>query len=243
MNRKREKVITKLKELIKEKMYTKGSKLPSERELSDTLGVSRSLLREAIITLEAWGILESVERQGVFVVTPVMSDITDNIQFMPMWFEDLLPQVMEVRWLLCVSCAELAAERRTDEELTKMKTCIQKLKSGHCDTDEGKKASSNWEIALHNLYVAAAHNTIMERINEGLDSLIERNAHLYNVVFMGIDDWFDLIVSQHEQLVQAIEEKNPRKAKAIMVQHLEDSIQKLEQLSEKGLFSFQYKRH
>jgi DNA-binding FadR family transcriptional regulator len=123
-----------------------------------------------------------------------------------------------------------------------MKTCIQKLKSGNCVTDTGKKQSSDWEIALHNLYITAAHNTIMERISEGLDSLIERNAHLYNVIFMGIDDWFDLIVSQHEQLVQAIEEKNPRKAKAIMVQHLEDSIQKLEQLSEQGLFPFEYKR-
>jgi DNA-binding FadR family transcriptional regulator len=241
MNRKREKVIAKLQELIKEKMYTKGSKLPSERELSDRLGVSRSLLREAIITLEAWGVLESVERQGIFVVTPVMDDFRGNIQFMPMWFEDLLPQVMEVRWLLYVASAELAAERRTDDELAKMKTCIQNLKSGNCDTDEGKKESSDWEIALHHLYITAAHNKIMERINEGLHSMIERNAHLYNVMFMGIDNWFDLIVSQHEQLVQAIEEKNPRKAKAIMVQHLEDSIQKLEQLREKESFPFQYK--
>lgn len=241
MNRKREKVISKLKELIKAKMYTKGSKLPSERELSEMLGVSRSLVREAIITLEAWGVLETIERQGVFVVTPVMGDFTDNIQFMPMWFEDLLPQVMEVRWLLCVFSAELAAQRRTDEELVKMKTCIQKLKCGNCHTDEGKKESSYWEIALHNLYITAAHNKIMERINEGLESLIERNSHLSNVLFMDIDDWFDLIVSQHEQLVQAIDEKNPRKAKAIMIQHLEDSIQKLEQLSNKGLFPFEYK--
>ena len=242
MNRKREKVISKLKELIKNRMYTKGSKLPSERELAEKLGVSRSLLREAIITLEAWGVLESVERHGVFVVQPIMDDFIANIQFMPMWLEDLLPQVMEIRWLLYVSSAELAAERRTAEELTKMKTCIQKLKGGNFQTEEKKKESSNWEIALHNLYISAAHNTIMERINEGLDSLIERNAHLYNIIFMEIDDWFELVVSQHEQLVQAIEEKNPRKAKAIMVQHLEDSIQKLEKLSEKGLFPFEYKR-
>ena len=55
---------------------------------------------------------------------------------------------------------------------------------------------------------------------------------------MAIDDWFDAVVSQHELLVQAIEEKNARKAKAIMIQHLEDSIQKLEKLSEEGNVSF-----
>ncbi len=242
MNKKRDEVISKLKELIKTKMYTRGSKLPAERELAQMLGVSRALLREAIITLEAWGVLESKERQGIFLVTPFLSDFTESLQFMPFWLEDLLPQVMEMRWLLYVSAAELAAHRRTDEDLIKLKTCIDKLKSGNCDTEEGKKESSYWEITLHNLYISATHNTIMERINEGIASLIERNANLSNVIFMAIDDWFDLIVSQHEQLVQAIEEKNTRKAKAIMIQHLEDSIQKIEKLSADGLFPFAYKR-
>jgi len=242
LNKKRDEIIAKLKELIKTKMYTKGSRLPTERDLANTLGVSRSLLREAIITLEAWGVLESVERQGIFVVTPYLSDFTESIQFMPFWLEDILPQVMEIRWLLSVSAAELAAHRRTDEDLMKLKTCIDKLKSGNCDTEDGKRESSYWEITLHNLYISAAHNTIMERVNEGLASLIERNTNLSNVIFMTIDDWFDIVVSQHEQLVQSIEDKNARKAKAIMIQHLEDSIQKIEKLRENGSFPFAYKR-
>lgn len=242
MNRKRDEVVAKLKVLIKAKMYTKSSKLPAERELAEMLGVSRSLVREAIITLEAWGVLESVERQGIFVVTPILSDFSESMKFMPFWLEDLLPQVMEMRWLLNVSAAELAASRRTDDDLRKLKSCIDKLKSGGCDTEEGKKESSYWEITLHNLYIAAANNKIMERVNEGLASLIERNTTISNVLFMTIDDWFDIVVSQHEQLVQAIEEKNARKAKAIMILHLEDSIQKIEKLSEDGIFSFAYKR-
>lgn len=235
-------MISKLKELIKTKIYTKGSKLPAERDLAEMLGVSRSLLREAIITLEAWGILESVERQGVFVVTPVLSDFTESMTFMPFWLEDLLPQVMEMRWLLSVSAAELAAHRRTDDDLLKLNRCIENLKAGDFDTEEGKKECSYWEITLHNLYIAAAHNTIMERVNEGLASLIERNTNLSNIMFMTVENWFDLVVSQHEQLVQAIEAKNSRKAKAIMIQHLEDSIQKIEKLSENGQFPFAYKR-
>ena len=67
--------------------------------------------------------------------------------------------------------------------------------------------------------------------NEGPSSLIERNTNLSNVIFMAINDWFDVVVSQHELLVQAIDEQNARKAKAIMIQHLEDSIQKIEKLS------------
>ena len=67
--------------------------------------------------------------------------------------------------------------------------------------------------------------------NEGLSSLIERNTNLSNVIFMAIDDWSGVVVSQHELLVQAIDEQNARKAKAIMIQHLEDSIQKIEKLS------------
>lgn len=242
MKKKRDEVIAELKELIKTKMYTKGSKLPAERDLAEMLGVSRSLLREAIITLEAWGVLESVERQGIFVLTPFLSDFTDSMQFMPLWLEDLLPQVMEMRWILSVSAAELAAHRRTDEDLMKMRACIEKLKSGNSESKDKKEERSYWEIMLHNLYISATHNKVMERVNEGLASLIERNTNLSNVVFMTIDDWFDLVVSQHEQLVQAIKEQNARKAKAIMIQHLEDSIQKIEKLSEEGMFPIAYKR-
>ncbi|MFH1156311.1 MAG: GntR family transcriptional regulator [Pseudomonadota bacterium] len=242
MNKKRDIVIAKLKDLIKTQMYEKGSKLPPERELAGQLGVSRTLLREAIITLEAWGILESVERQGVFVITPHLSDFTDSIQFMPFWLEDLLPQVMEMRWLLSVSAAELAAYRRTDEDLKKLEISIANLKAGNCDTDEGKKENSYWEITLHNLYISSAHNMIMDRVNEGISSMIEKNTNLSNVTFMSITDWFDVVVSQHEQLVQAIKEKNARKAKAIMIQHLEDSVEKVEKLSREGFFPFAYKR-
>lgn len=242
MNRKRDEVVAKLKELIKTKMFDKGSKLPAERDLAEMIGVSRSLLREAIITLEAWGVLESIERQGIFVVSPELGDFSESMQFMPLWLEDLVPQVMEMRWILYVSAAELSAYRRNEEDLRKLKSCIEKLKSGSCDTEAGKKESSYWEITLHNLYISAAHNAIMERINEGLASLIERNTNLSNIIFMAIDDWFDIVVSQHEQLVKAIEEKNARKAKAIMIQHLEDSIQKIEKLSQDGIFPFAYKR-
>jgi len=241
LNKKRDIVISKLKELIKTQMYTKGSKLPPERELAETLGVSRNLLREAIITLEAWGILESIERQGVFVVTPDLSDFNNNIQFMPFWLEDLLPQVMEMRWLLNVSAAEIAAHRRTEDDLKKLGTAIVKLKSGNCDTDEGRRESAYWETTLHNLYIASAHNVIMDRVNEGLASMMERNTSLGNVTFMSINYWFDEVVSQHEQLISAIKAKKPRKAKAIMIQHLEDSIEKIEKLSQEGGFPFTYR--
>ena len=137
--------------------------------------------------------------------------------------------IEEVPAKVCNECGEKYYSAQVSREMEKI-------------AEEGKKERSHWEITLHNLYVYAAHNTIMDRVNEGLASIIERNTTLSNIIFMTIDDWFDVVVSQHEQLVQAIEEKNARKAKAIMIQHLEDSMQKLEKLSEDGLFSFAYKR-
>ena len=234
MNKKRHEVIEELKQLIKAKSCTKDGKLPAERELATRLGVSRTLLREAIITLEAWGVLELRERQGIFVVAPDLCDFTGSMAFMSFWHEDLLSQVMEMRWLLNVAAAELSAIRRTDEDLTKMRRCIEALEKSGPETEEDKQQRAYWENNLHNLYIKAAHNTIMERVNEGLASIIERNVTLGSLMFMGIDDWFDTVVSQHKQLVKAIEEQNSRKAKAIMIQHLEDSIEKIEKLQKDG---------
>ncbi len=242
MNKKRHEVIEQLKVLIRENSYTKEGKLPAERELAAQLGVSRTLLREAIITLEAWGMLELRERQGIFVVAPELCDFAGSMQFISFWHEDLLSQVMEMRWLINVAAAELAAKRRTDEDMTKLRRCIAELEKSRFETEADKEQGAYWENNLHNLYIKASHNTIMERVNEGLASIIERNVALSSIMFMGIDDWFDILVAQHKQLVQAIEEKNSRKAKAIMIQHLEDSMEKMEKLQKSGMFPAGYRK-
>ncbi|PCI29300.1 MAG: hypothetical protein COB67_04365 [SAR324 cluster bacterium] len=240
MNKKRHEIILQLKELIASKMYSPGSKLPAERELASMLGVSRSLLREAIVTLEAWGYLELRERQGIFIVTPTIQDFKENMQFMPFWHDDLLPQVMEMRRILNIAAAGLAAQRRTEQDLAKLRECIERLESGPRNSEQEKKESADWEMVFHNLIIEAAHNTIMSRVNEGLYSIIERNQTLYSVLFMASEEWFenenwfDIIVTQHKSLLQAIEQKDIEKATLLMTQHHEDSSKKIETLEQKG---------
>ncbi len=224
-------------------MYSHGSKLPSERELANMLGVSRSLLREALITMEAWGFLELRERQGIFIVTPMIQDFKESMQFMPFWHEDLLPQVIEMRRVINVAAAGLAAQRRTEDDLKKLKACMVNLAEGDRVTEEEKKKSADWELVFHNLVIEAAHNTIMSRVNEGLFSIIERNETLSSVLFMGSeesfdddnDNWFEIIVEQHQSLLQAIESQDSEKALAMMTQHHQESLEKVGRLKQKGI--------
>ncbi|HPJ26881.1 MAG TPA: GntR family transcriptional regulator [Synergistaceae bacterium] len=64
---KRERVIKEILALIRNDQLLEGNKLPSERNLAESLGVSRVLLREAIVALETLGILEVKKRFGIFV--------------------------------------------------------------------------------------------------------------------------------------------------------------------------------
>ncbi|MCE1206748.1 MAG: winged helix-turn-helix domain-containing protein, partial [Spirochaetia bacterium] len=75
MERKRLELVQQLKSLIQSSSFSgkhngTETKLPPERELAQSLGVSRNLLREAMITLEAMGYIEIRERQGAFISNP-----------------------------------------------------------------------------------------------------------------------------------------------------------------------------
>lgn len=95
-----------------------GEKLPTENDLIQDLGVSRTTVREAVTTLKSEGLIESRQGVGVFVISPKpqpvfrLTDIDNKNSFAALY---------ELRIAMEASTAELAAYRRNDEHLVSMK--------------------------------------------------------------------------------------------------------------------------
>ena len=227
MQSKKDQVIRTLMEWVKSGEYTEGSQLPSEKDLAQKLGIGRNLLREAVASLEALGIVEVRERQGIFVRKLPLHALLQNFQAMHFWPEDFIYELMEMRRILEVAAAELAASRRTEEDLKKLRTCFFEFSRALPVSLEGKHAGAKWESLLHEQVVSAAHNTLLSRIYEGLSFVIEENRDLLHVELVREADWFDHIASQHLRMIDAIEARNAEEAARASREHIEDTIRRI----------------
>lgn len=226
MEGKRKKAVQTILDAIKSGEYSAGEQLPPERELAQQLGLSRNLLREAIGALEALGVIEVKKRLGIFVSDVGFQELVENNRFIPLWSSDLIPQFFEMRLTIDVKAAQLAALRRDEADLRKMKECFHELASVDISTPEGRKAHGHYELLLHNLVVTAAHNTIFSRVFEGLMMVMERNTEILHIDLTKDEEWGRMVVEHHRGIVSAIEERNADLAGEIMEKHLSESLER-----------------
>jgi len=231
---KREEVVRKLSEWIARPERLPGGHLPPERELAREMGVSRTLLREAVITLEALGILEVRERQGIFVKTPRGDDFSASLKTLSLWPEDILIHLMEMRLVVEVPSARLAALRRTEDELDQMRQCVLHLEEVHSMPDGGASSGAYWDSLLHSLVVSAAHNPVLTRVYEGLSTTMEKHIVMSRKLLMALSGMSGKILGEHEKLVESIAARDPEGAMGALRRHLEEALGQLEHLKASG---------
>ncbi|OKJ41602.1 FadR/GntR family transcriptional regulator [Streptomyces sp. CB01580] len=142
-----------LREQITGGRWPVGTKIPGETSLAKTLGVGRSTVREAVRTLATLGLLQSRQGAGVFVVADrVTEDWPTRLR------RASVTDVYEVRMLIEVQAARLAARRRTDEDLVALDAALaaRRAAGGGADAE-----FVDADIALHAAVVAAAHNPVL----------------------------------------------------------------------------------
>ncbi|WP_335941432.1 FadR/GntR family transcriptional regulator [Streptomyces sp. PTD5-9] len=162
-----------LREQITEGHWPVGTKIPGETTLARTLGVGRSTVREAVRTLATLGLLQSRQGAGVFVIADrAAEDWPTRLR------RASVTDVYEVRMLIEVQAARLAARRRTDEDLVALDAALTARRAA---VGGGDAEFVDADIALHRAVVAAAHNPVLTdlfgefapALRQGLIDLVE----------------------------------------------------------------------
>ncbi|MFI7033325.1 FadR/GntR family transcriptional regulator [Microbispora rosea] len=162
-----------LREQIAEGLWPVGTRLPGETTLAKTLGVGRSTVREALRALAGAGLVQARQGAGVFVIaTSPAEDWTSRLR------RAAVADVYEVRMLVEVQAARLAARRRTPDDVTALHAALEARRAAARD---GDAAFVDADIALHAAVVAAAHNPVLTdlfaefvpRLREGLVALVD----------------------------------------------------------------------
>ena len=162
-----DRVTDEIEALIFQSRLQIGDKLPAERELAKQFGVSRTVIREAVRALVAKGMLEVRMGSGTIVCAPSAASIS---QSMALYLRGNQRQfdfahVLEVRSVLEVEIAGLAAERHTVEDVQKMWTILKQ--AIEIDTRE---IFIQWDMDFHLLLAQATHNDLFPLL---LDSVAE----------------------------------------------------------------------
>lgn len=205
-------IITAIRDVINKKNLEPGEKLPSERMLSEKLGVSRSNIREAIQILEFYGILKSIPQSGTFVanigVTAMNGMIEDIIRLADPDFKSLV----ETRILLELKTSRLAAIRRTKKDLQSMRSA---LDAYNAKVIKGEDAVQE-DLLFHLAIAKASGNSTMNRLMLIITPGILTNFEKYHVCD---ENQAYLGMQEHEEIYNAIEKQDPKLAKEKMKIH------------------------
>ena len=205
-------IISEIRDHINKKNLEPGDKLPSERMLSEKLEVSRNNVREAIQKLEFYGLLKSIPQSGTFVanigVVALNGMVDDILSLKKPDFKTLV----ETRILLELKTVRLAALRRIDEDLKRLKKAM--------DAYETKvlngKDSVQEDLLFHLAIAKAAGNSTMETFMLQITPEIITNFEKHHVCdenqkFIAIED--------HKAIYKAIKKQDPQLAKQKMKDH------------------------
>jgi GntR family transcriptional repressor for pyruvate dehydrogenase complex len=217
-----EHIVGQMKQLVRKKRFGPGSRLPNERELARTLGVSRPSLREALRTLSLMGILEARPGAGTRFARSNLDILKIPFEFFVMLEQPSLAQLHEARGLMEVFLAGRAAERRTPQDVAAIKTILEALKKAVTHPEDWAPAN----LAFHLAIARAAQNLVLERmmssLHDGIRLCIEAGRR-------AVRDDLAAAYRLHEAIGKAIQRGDPAAARATMLRHMEYSCKNLEQ--------------
>jgi GntR family transcriptional regulator, transcriptional repressor for pyruvate dehydrogenase complex len=186
-----------------------GTRLPPERELTKQMGVGRSTVREALNGLAMMGVVEIRHGQGVFVAERTIAGGTER-SLPP---KEVTDELLEARRIVEVELARLAAERRTEADLSAMRSL---LDAHRADLEAGRGPIMQ-ASQFHLLVADAAKNQLLaDVVRPFFRLMLERGPQLYETT-EGYAAWE---LEQHQRICDAIRSGDPEAARLRMLEHV-----------------------
>ncbi|WP_097025717.1 FadR/GntR family transcriptional regulator [Clostridium peptidivorans] len=209
-----EQVIEQIKGMITNGVLKKGDRLPSERELVEQLGISRASIREALRSLEIIGLIESKQGEGNFIRENFDNTLFEPLSIMFMLNDCKVEEIFELRKVIEIETAALAAKKITDEEINGLQILTNNMKISE-DEDERVK----YDAKFHYTIAKASRNFLILSILNTVASLIDsfiKDARK-NIINNQLKDNID---NDHEEILNALREHNSDKASESMRKHM-----------------------
>lgn len=159
-----DKVEKNLIQLFVEKDFKVGDVIPTELELTQAMGVSRTVIREALLRLRMIGLIDSKKRRGSVITSPDLSSILQKSMNPQMMDEATLKEIFEMRLSLEIGMADFIIQRVTPEDIAELKVIVK---------SEPKKSQEHLfqieqEIKFHGKLYAITRNETLKNFQKML---------------------------------------------------------------------------
>lgn len=228
-----EEVIEQIKQLIVDGKLQPGDKLLSERELSEKLSVSRASIREAFSALESMGIITIRPGEGSFVRQVSYEGMLQPLSFLLHVDIDDVVKLLEVRKILELEIAALAAERATKEDIEEIRKALNRMVDEINCGEIGDAADEEFHFAI----LQAAHNPILIKVMSAVSDLMSSTFHFSRQRLFMAANMPKILYDSHCSIFQAIVQRKPQLARSLMSKHLTMVERAMMQLKRDGITS------
>lgn len=200
-----------------------GQKLPTEVMLVQQLGVSRTVVREAVSQLKSRGLVEVRQGSGVYAraagAEPLNFDPAQSAS------QAAVIQIVEVRRALESEVAELAARRRSSDDLQRIRQAVNALTKA---VKEGKDGVRE-DVAFHRAIAQTAGNPFLIRTLDFLAQFLHGATRVTRANEARRLDFSQAVTAEHDKIVQAIEAGDPLAARQAATDHMNNAIARIKQ--------------
>jgi GntR family transcriptional repressor for pyruvate dehydrogenase complex len=210
-------IVVQLCEMIRQGQLQSGDRLPSERDLSEQLQVSRASLREALRTLENAGIVETRQGRGAYVREVFDEGILSPLALVLDASTDLVGDLWEVRSIFEPAVAFRAAIRAQDGDIAEM-TRIVSQQEGFLT---GTASNEDWlasDRAFHISVARASRNDVSVRVIRLINELLQEGRRH----FATQTERRERAYIWHRDILAQIRAGDPQRSRDAMTQHLRE---------------------
>lgn len=202
-------IVEKIKTYIIEQQLSAGSKLPTERKLTEIFGVSRSVVREALSYLENTGVIYSRQGQGAFISHSNIAHLVSNFFFLWQVNHGDIRDIQNLR-LLFESVAMDEIVRHQQNDLHELRDRIEDTR--HAET---KKDFQEADCAFHLHILQATGNDLFKQMTQVITS------YFFEVATIELNEREKVrAIEEHESIVHALQDGDAKKAKDILRAHI-----------------------
>ena len=196
-----------------------GQRLPPEKDLAEQVGVSRPTVREALRTLASENLIRTSKGAagGSYVMRPshdhIVANMTANLTLLTAVDEVTLEEMMELRELLEAPAARLAAERRTEDDLVRLRAALDAADNPYADPD----AEAEVIRGFHVLLIEASGSALLPLALQPILAALRRHLNPWGEI---PEEHQRLIAAGQRKILEAVEAQDGDRAEEEMRRHL-----------------------
>lgn len=209
-------VVRQIELLVLRGILRPGERLPSERDLSEKLGVSRPSLREAIADLQQSGLLAARAGSGIFIADVLGSAFSPALIRLFASHDEAVFDYLAFRRDMEGLAAERAARLASDTDLAVIDAIFEKMEAA-----DGSGKGADLDAEFHTAIIEASHNVVMLHMMRAMYELLREGVFYNRQMMFAQNITRDMLLDQHRAMNAALQARDPSAARHAVEAHLD----------------------